>query len=53
MPLEARLEDGTIVVTGSIPILFADYDIEEPTAAVVLSIEDNGEMELQLFFTRD
>lgn len=50
--LEARLENGTIVVTGSIPIVFADYDIEKPVSAIVLSVEDNGEMELQLFFTK-
>ncbi|MBM3671364.1 MAG: YceI family protein [Actinobacteria bacterium] len=53
VPLEAVLENGTIAVTGSIPIVFADYDIEPPTAGIVLSIEDNGEMELQLFFTKD
>jgi polyisoprenoid-binding protein YceI len=52
VPLDARLEGDTIIVTGSIDILFADYDIERPTSAAVLSIEDQGIMELQLFFTK-
>lgn len=53
IPLEGQLIDaGSVVVIGSIPILFADYDIDPPSAAVVLSVEDNGIMELQLFFTR-
>jgi polyisoprenoid-binding protein YceI len=50
--LEATLENDTIVVTGSTPIVFADYDIEKPRSVVVLSVEDHGEMELQLFFTK-
>jgi polyisoprenoid-binding protein YceI len=51
--LEATLVgDDTIVVVGRIPIQFDDFDIEPPSAAIVLSIEDEGEIELQLFFTR-
>jgi polyisoprenoid-binding protein YceI len=50
--LDATLENDTIVVTGSTPILFADYDIEKPVSVAVLSVEDRGEMELQLFFSR-
>jgi polyisoprenoid-binding protein YceI len=52
VPLDAKLEGETIVVTGSIDILFADYDIEKPTSVAVLSVEDQGVMELQLFFTK-
>jgi len=53
VPLEATLVDGeTIAVIGRIPVQFDDYDIEPPTAAIVLSIEDKGEIELQLFFSR-
>lgn len=52
VPLEAKLEGDTIVVTGSIDIEFADYDIEQPRGAAVLSTEDHGVMELQLFFTK-
>jgi polyisoprenoid-binding protein YceI len=52
VPLEAQLAEGNIVVVGSLPILFADYDIERPSAAVVLSVDDEGIMEFQLVFER-
>ncbi len=52
VPLQAKLEGDTIVVTGSIDITFADFDIEKPRSAAVLSVEDTGVMELQLFFTK-
>lgn len=52
IPVEAQMSSGFLVVVGSIVIQFADYDIEAPQAARVLSIEDNGVMEFQLFFSR-
>lgn len=52
IPLEARLVDGTIVIVGSVEIAFSDYDVEVPSAPVVLSVEDVGTMELQLLLTR-
>lgn len=52
IPVEAQLSNGLIVVVGSITIAFADYDIEAPNAARVLSIADNGVMEFQLFFSK-
>ncbi len=52
IPIEAVLEDGVMVVVGSIPILFADYDIAQPQSPILVSIEDNGVMELQLFLVR-
>ncbi len=52
IPLQAQLVEGVIVVVGSLPVQFADYDIDTPRAAVVLSIEDNGVMEFQLVFRR-
>lgn len=52
IPVEAQLSNGFLVVVGSIVIQFADYDIAAPEAARVLSIEDNGVMEFQLFFSR-
>src|SRR5581483_2922827 len=48
-PLSAALEGDLITVTGSLEIQFADYDIQKPRAAVVLSVEDHGTIELQLF----
>lgn len=51
IPLKAKLSGSTIVVTGSVPIVFADYSIQKPESFKVLSIDDHGTMELQLFFT--
>ena len=52
IPLEAKLVGDTIVVTGIYDITFADFGIEKPVSAAVLTIEDRGQMEFQLFFTR-
>ena len=52
MPLEAQLVDDLIVVVGSTEIVFADYDVQVPSAPVVLSVEDRGTLEVQLFLTR-
>ncbi len=50
--LEAQLADGVIVVVGSLPINMLDHDIEPPVGFSVLSIDEDGEMEFQLFFVR-
>lgn len=52
VPIEARLEGGVIVLTGSIDIAFADYQIDPPSSFAVLSVDDHGVMELQLFLSR-
>jgi polyisoprenoid-binding protein YceI/nitrate reductase NapE component len=52
IPLKARLSGSTIAISGSLPIVFADYGIEKPNSFMVLSIADEGTMELQLFLTR-
>lgn len=53
IPLTAELQAGVIVVYGNLEdMLLADYGIPKPSAAVVVSVEDNATMELQLFFTR-
>ena len=33
-------------------IPFSDYSISKPTSVAVLSVEDKGIVELQLFFTK-
>lgn len=53
IPLQAQLVDDTIVVVGSLDINFADYGVEVPTSPIVLSADDHGPLELQLFFTRN
>ena len=50
--LEAQLVDDTVVVVGSTEVVFADYDVTVPRVPIVLSAEDHGIIELQLFFTR-
>lgn len=52
IPLEAQLVGDTVVVVGSLDIAFADYGVTPPTAPVVLSVDDNGVVELQLLLTR-
>ena len=52
IPLKARLSGSTIAISGSLPIVFADYGIQKPNSFMVLSIADEGTMELQLFFAR-
>lgn len=50
--LQAQLKNGIIVVVGSTPFSFADYDMTAPAAPVVLSVSDSGTIEFQLYFTK-
>ncbi len=53
LELTALVKGDTIIVFGQLgPVLLADYDIGLPSAAVVLSVEDNALIELQLFFRK-
>jgi len=49
-PLQAQLVEGTVVVVGSLRIEFADFGVTVPTAPIVLSADDFGDVELQVFF---
>ena len=51
-PLEATLQNRVVVVTGSLEVQFGDFEIGTPTSFTVLSVEDHGIIELQLFLTR-
>lgn len=51
-PLEAQLVDGTVVVVGSLDIAFSDYDVEVPSSPIVLSVDDNGTLEMQLLLVK-
>jgi polyisoprenoid-binding protein YceI len=51
--IEAELLDGVIVATGSIAIDMTDYGISPPKLGPVVSISDQGEIEFQLFFSKD
>lgn len=50
--LKAQLVDDTVVVVGSTDVVFADYNVSVPQVPIVLSAEDQGTVELQLFFSR-
>lgn len=50
IPLTVVLQGDVVAVTGSLDIVFADYGITPPSSFAVLSVEDHGAMELQLFF---
>ncbi len=52
MPLTAELQNGVIVVFGQLELALADYDIDTPSAPVVVSVDDVAVLELQLFLTR-
>jgi hypothetical protein len=41
-----------VTVVGTFDIVFADYGVEVPSAPIVLSVEDHGVVEIQLFLTR-
>lgn len=44
-------DDGIAVVTGSTAIVFADFGVSAPSAPIVVSVDDNGIVELQLLLT--
>jgi polyisoprenoid-binding protein YceI len=48
--LDLQYTNGVIVAVGSLEIQFADFGIEQPTSMRVVSVEDHGMMELQLYF---
>ncbi len=52
IPLTAELQNGVIVVFGQLELALADYDIDTPSAPVVVSVDDFAVLELQLFLTR-
>jgi polyisoprenoid-binding protein YceI len=52
IPVEARLVDAKILVTGSTGVTFSDYDVTVPSAPVVVSVEDRGILEFQLWLSR-
>jgi len=50
--LQGRWDGKEVQVVGHLPISFSDYGITAPTSTFVASVENHGEMELQLFFTK-
>lgn len=52
IPVEGRWDGHDVQVVGRLHIVFADYGIQAPTSPVVASIDDQGEMEFQVFFRK-
>jgi polyisoprenoid-binding protein YceI len=50
--LQGRWDGKQVQVVGSLPIAFDDYGVSAPSAPAVASVDDHGEMELQLFFDK-
>ena len=50
--LHAQLVGDVIVVVGSSEVVFSDYGVPTPRSAAVISVEDHGVMEFQLYFMR-
>jgi polyisoprenoid-binding protein YceI len=50
VPLTTRRSGNVIQVSGSIPVIFADYDIANPSAAGLVTTEDHGTVEFLLVF---
>jgi polyisoprenoid-binding protein YceI len=50
--LEGRWDGRQVQVVGNLPIAFDDYGVSAPSAPAVASVDDHGEMELQLFFDK-
>lgn len=51
-PLAAQVVGDIVVVVGSLEIDFADWNVQVPSAPAVVSAENHGPIEMQLFFTR-
>jgi polyisoprenoid-binding protein YceI len=52
MPLQARWNGTTIDVTGHLPVVLADWHMERPDIAGLVSVETHGSLEFQLTFSR-
>ncbi len=50
--LQAQLVGDVIVVVGSSEVVFSDFGVPTPRSAAVLSVDDHGFMEFQLYFAR-
>jgi len=50
VPLAARRSGNVIQVSGSIPVVFADYHIDNPSVAGLVTTQDHGTVEFLLNF---
>ena len=52
MSVEAQLIDGSVLVVGSMEVVFADYGVEAPLSPVIVGVDDFGIIEVQLWLSR-
>lgn len=50
--IDAKIKNGTLIVVGSTEFGLADFQIEKPTAPIVVSVADTATMEFQLLLTK-
>ena len=50
--LSADMVGEILAVVGTLDIVFADFGIEVPSGTIVISVEDHGVVEIQVFLTR-
>jgi polyisoprenoid-binding protein YceI len=50
--LQAELKNGQIDIVGDIPVLFSDYNIENPSFAGFVTTQDHGTLEFLLVLNR-
>jgi len=49
--IDATVTNGVLAVVGSAPFVLADYSLTVPSAPIVVSVEDHGIIEFQLYLT--
>jgi polyisoprenoid-binding protein YceI len=52
IPLTGQRVGDIVVVVGTLPVDFTSFDVTMPTAPIVLSVQETGDLEWQLFFRR-
>lgn len=52
LTVDAELSGDSAVVVGQAPVVLQDHGIEPPTGFSVLSIDDEGTFEFQIFFSK-
>lgn len=52
LEVEAEMDGSAAVIVGNAPVAMADFQIEPPTNALVLSVDEEGTFEFQIFFSR-
>jgi polyisoprenoid-binding protein YceI len=53
LELTGQRVGDTVVVVGTLPVDFTSFGVTMPSAPIVVSVADAGDLEWQLFFTRE